>query len=90
MTDRQREEVERYVKTAESDLLCSAWPGDVFQRSRIATGGMRAALVDEVLKRAIGTSDHQRKVRGLPRPRGGAHLPQLQATHDGAPGNVHA
>ena len=59
MTDRQREEVERYVKTGESDLLFSAWPGDVFQRSRIATGEMRAALVDEVLKRANGTSDHQ-------------------------------
>jgi hypothetical protein len=57
MTDRQREEVERYVKTGESDLLSAAWPGDVFQRSRIATSDMRAALVDEVLKRANGTSD---------------------------------
>ena len=59
MADRQREEVERYVKTGESDLLFSAWPGDVFQRSRIATGDMRAALVDEVLKRASGTSDQR-------------------------------
>lgn len=59
MTDRQREEVERYVKTGESDLLFSAWPGDVFQRSRIATGDMRAALVDEVLKRASGTADQR-------------------------------
>lgn len=61
MTDRQREEVERYVKTGESDLLFSAWPGDVFQRSRIATSDMRAALVDEVLKRASanGTSDQR-------------------------------
>ena len=59
MTDRQREEVERYVKTGESDLLFSAWPGDVLQRSRIATSDMRAALVDEVLTRASGTSDQR-------------------------------
>ena len=59
VTDRQREEVERFLRTGESDPLYLAWPGDVFQRSRIAEGEMRAALVDDVHKRARAAPTHR-------------------------------
>ena len=52
VTDRQREEVERFLRTGESDPLYLVWPGDVFERSRSAEGEMRAALIDDVHKRA--------------------------------------
>lgn len=59
LTDRQREDVERYVKTGETDLLYSAWPGDIFRRGRIASEVMREALVDEVHRRARAAADRR-------------------------------
>ena len=59
LTDRQREDVERYVRTGESDLLFSAWPGDVFRRGRIGSEVMREALVDEVHRRARAAPDRR-------------------------------
>ena len=58
VTDRQRKEVERFLRTGESDPLYLAWPGDVFQRSRIAEEEMRAALIDDVHKRARAAPTH--------------------------------
>jgi hypothetical protein len=59
LTDPQREDVERYVRTGESDLLYSAWPGDVFRRGRIASEVMREALVDEVHRRVRAAPDRR-------------------------------
>ncbi len=61
MNAEQRREVEHYLAIGESDLLHSAWEGDVFERGKRATEDLIGALLAEVQRRAAG-----RKPRGLP------------------------
>jgi hypothetical protein len=57
----QRREVERYLATGKSDLLLSAWEGDVFERGKRGKEDLIDALLAEVQHRAGG-----RKPRGVP------------------------
>ena len=69
VTDRQREEVERYLRAGDFDPLYLSWPGDVFQRSRfgvqmtspartiadVADIGADPSVVIEATGRALAT-----------------------------------
>jgi hypothetical protein len=48
----RREEIDSYLSTGHSDPLFFAWPGDVFERSRMAETDLRSALITEVERRA--------------------------------------
>jgi hypothetical protein len=50
------DEVGRYLRTGETDVLCHAWPGDVVERCRLASGHLRSALVREVASRTAGSA----------------------------------
>lgn len=50
------DEIERYLRTGDSDSLCWAWPGDIFERGRRAHADLRGALVEEVRRLAKGLS----------------------------------
>jgi hypothetical protein len=51
MTTRKRE-IARYLATGEVDDYHRAWPGDLFERARLARVELRGALVAEVRRRA--------------------------------------
>lgn len=54
-------EVERYLRTGESDSYCPAWPGGLLERANRAHDELRGALVREVKRLAKG-----RKQQPLP------------------------
>jgi hypothetical protein len=48
----QQDEIVRYLRTGESDMLSAAWPGDSFiTRAQSGNQALRNALIAEVLKR---------------------------------------
>ncbi len=47
-------EIERYLRTGATDLLCTAWPGTFMERAKRAHGDLRDALVHEVRRLAEG------------------------------------
>jgi hypothetical protein len=49
-------EVERFLRTGETDPIYAAWPGGVMERARRAHDDLRRALVDEVNRFAEGRS----------------------------------
>ena len=51
-------EVERYLRTGETDSLYSAWPGNFMERANRAHAGLRGALVSAVI-RLSESSRHQ-------------------------------
>jgi len=50
------EEIERYLRTGDTDPLCRAWPGGVVDAGRHAHADIRGALVREVRRLAAGLS----------------------------------
>jgi hypothetical protein len=48
------DEVKRYVRTGETDVLSLAWPGNVVERCRSASIQLRSALVREIASRTAG------------------------------------
>src|SRR4051794_18550940 len=49
------DEVDRYIRTGESDLLYRAWPGSgIMERSNCAHDDPRGALIQAVRKRTLG------------------------------------
>jgi hypothetical protein len=50
------EEVERYLRTGETDPYLAVWPGDFREKGRRAQADLRGALVDEVRRLAKGLS----------------------------------
>ena len=56
------EEIERYLRTGETDPISAAWPGSIFERTKRAHDELREALVREVKTLAAGRSH-----RPLPR-----------------------
>lgn len=52
------EEVKRYLLTGESDLLYSAWPGDLLQRANQAHQDLRGALAGAVRRLSGGRTHH--------------------------------
>jgi len=48
------DEVERYLRTGESDPLCAAWPGDILERAHQAHRDLRSALLDATRRLAAG------------------------------------
>jgi hypothetical protein len=50
------DEIERYLRTGETDPYEAAWPGGVMERGRRAHADLRAALVQEVRRFAEGRS----------------------------------
>ncbi len=49
-------ELERYVRTGDSDPHCGAWQGTFMERANRAHEALRGALLDEVRRRAMGRS----------------------------------
>ena len=47
-------EVERYLRTGETDSLYSAWPGNFLERANRAHAGLRGALVSAVIRLSEG------------------------------------
>ena len=50
------EEVERYLRTGDTDTDARAWPGGFLERARRQHAELRGALVEEVLRLATGRS----------------------------------
>ncbi|QRK08630.1 hypothetical protein JQX13_00070 [Archangium violaceum] len=50
------EEIERYLRTGDADMLGDAWPGDIMERGRRQHADLRGALVEEVRRLAKGHS----------------------------------
>ena len=50
------EEIERYLRTGDTDTHARAWPGDVMERGRRQHADLRGALVEEVRRLATGRS----------------------------------
>ncbi len=50
------DEIERYLRTGETDPYQAAWPGGVMERGHRAHADLRAALVEEVRRLAEGLS----------------------------------
>ena len=50
------DEIERYLRTGETDPYQAAWPGDVMEQGRRAHADLRAALVKDVRRLAEGRS----------------------------------
>ncbi len=50
------QEIERYLRTGDTDMIYSAWPGGVMDAGRRAHADLRGALVAEVRQRAKGRS----------------------------------
>lgn len=49
-------EIERYLRTGDTDDLADAWPGDLMERGRLQHADLRGALVGEVRRLAKGLS----------------------------------
>src|SRR5262245_43670064 len=41
------DEIERYLRTGDADMLGDAWPGDIMERGRLQHANLRGALVAE-------------------------------------------
>lgn len=52
------DEVERYLRTGDTDARLAAWPGDFMERARRSHEDLRGALVREVARRTEGRSHH--------------------------------
>jgi hypothetical protein len=48
------EEIERYLRTGDVDVMGNAWPGDFMERGRRQHADLRGALVEEVRRLAKG------------------------------------
>ncbi len=57
------DEIERYLRTGETDPLCAAWSGNFLERANLAHQDLRGALVHEVRQRSTGRS-HARLPEG--------------------------
>ncbi len=54
ITDPASEEITRFLKTGQSDPLATAWPGEgIIERCQRADRELRAALIDELRRRAV-------------------------------------
>ncbi|MCI1710833.1 MAG: hypothetical protein LKM39_11400 [Chiayiivirga sp.] len=47
-------EIERYLRSGDSDMMGSAWPGDIMERGRSQRTALRGALLDEVRRLSKG------------------------------------
>jgi len=50
------DEVERYLRTGDADIMGDSWPGDIIERGRRQHADLRGALVEEVRRLAKGRS----------------------------------
>ena len=50
------EEVERFLRTGDTDTIARAWPGDFLERARRQHAELRGALIEEVRRLATGRS----------------------------------
>jgi hypothetical protein len=48
------EEIERYLRTGDADMLGDPWPGDIIERGRRQHADLRGALIEEVRRLAKG------------------------------------
>jgi hypothetical protein len=48
------DEIERYLRTGDTDMMAHAWPGNIIERGRRQLADLRGALVEEVRRLAKG------------------------------------
>lgn len=48
------DEIERYLRTGDADMMAHTWPGDIVERGRRQHADLRGALVEEVRRLVKG------------------------------------